>query len=104
MLKAFDERRKYMVETINAIENLSCQMPKGAFYVMVNISKLIGKTINGHKIDSSMDFAEYLLDTANVAVIPGAGFGTDNYVRLSYATSLENIKEGLGRIKRAITQ
>lgn len=104
MVKAFDERRKYMVERINAIENLSCRMPKGAFYVMVNISKLIGKTLGGKSIESSMDFAEYLLETAKVAVIPGSGFGTDNYVRLSYATSLENIKEGLSRIENAIAQ
>lgn len=104
MVKAFDERRKYMVERINQIDNLSCLMPKGAFYVMVNISKLIGKNIGGHQIDGSMDLAEYLLDTAKVAVIPGAGFGVDNYVRLSYATSLENIKAGLERIEKAITE
>ncbi len=104
MVKAFDERRKYMVERINAIDNLSCRMPKGAFYVMVNISKLIGKTLGGKSIGSSMDFAEYLLEMAKVAVIPGSGFGTDNYVRLSYATSLENIKEGLTRIENAIAE
>lgn len=102
MVKAFDERRKYMVDRINSIDNLSCRMPKGAFYVMVNISELIGKNLNGYNIGGSMDFAEYLLNTAEVAVIPGIGFGTDNYVRLSYATSLDNIKEGLKRIKKAI--
>jgi len=102
MVRAFDERRKYMVDRINSIDNLSCRMPKGAFYVMVNISKLIGKNLNGYNIGGSMDFAEYLLDTAQVAVIPGAGFGADNYVRLSYATSLDNIKEGLKRIENAI--
>lgn len=102
MIKAFDERRKYMADRINSIENLSCRMPEGAFYVMVNISKLIGKNIGGHDINSSMDFAEYLLDSAKVAVIPGSGFGTDNYIRLSYATSLDNIKEGLNRIEKAI--
>jgi aspartate aminotransferase len=102
MVKAFDERRKYMVEKINSINNLSCQMPKGAFYVMMNISKYIGKTLNGTTINNSMDFAEYLLNTAKVAVIPGIGFGTDNYVRLSYATSLDNIKEGLQRIEDSL--
>ncbi|MCG8542491.1 MAG: pyridoxal phosphate-dependent aminotransferase [Clostridia bacterium] len=104
MVKAFGERRKYMVEKINDIDNLSCKMPKGAFYVMVNISKLIGKNIKGNSIGSSMDLAEYLLDRANVAVIPGAGFGADNYIRLSYANSLENIKEGLKRIEDAIVE
>ncbi len=104
MVKAFDERRKYMVERINQINDLSCTMPKGAFYVMVNISKLIGKNINGYQIHDSMDLAEYLLDNAKVAVIPGSGFGVDNYIRISYATSLENIKEGLKRIQTAITE
>lgn len=104
MVKAFDERRKYMVERINQIDDLSCTMPKGAFYVMVNISKLIGKNINGYQIHDSMDLAEYLLDNAKVAVIPGSGFGVDNYIRISYATSLENIKEGLKRIQTAITE
>lgn len=102
MIKAFKERRDFMVEKINSIENLSCLKPQGAFYVMVNISKLIGKTINGKSINNSIDFADYLLDDAKVAVVPGIGFGNDNYIRLSYATSLDNIKEGLNRIEKAI--
>lgn len=102
MVNAFKERRDFMVEKINSIENLSCLKPQGAFYVMVNISKLIGKTINGKAINHSVDFADYLLDDAKVAVVPGIGFGNDNYIRLSYATSLDNIKEGLNRIEKAI--
>lgn len=102
MVNAFKERRDFMVEKINSIENLSCLKPQGAFYVMVNISKLIGKTINGKAINNSVDFADYLLDDAKVAVVPGIGFGNDNYIRLSYATSLDNIKEGLNRIEKAI--
>lgn len=102
MIKAFKERRDFMVEKINSIENLSCLKPQGAFYVMVNISKLIGKTINGKVINNSIDFADYLLDDAKVAVVPGIGFGNDNYIRLSYATSLDNIKEGLDRIEKSI--
>ncbi|SHH50647.1 pyridoxal phosphate-dependent aminotransferase [Tepidibacter thalassicus] len=102
MVKAFDERRKYMVEKINNISNLSCKEPKGAFYVMVNISKIIGKEFDGIKIKNSMDFADYLLEKVKVAVVPGIGFGVENYIRLSYATSIENIKEGLKRIERAI--
>jgi aspartate aminotransferase len=69
---------------------------------MVNISQLLGKTIGGKVIENSIDLADYLLDNAKVAVVPGIGFGNDNYVRLSYATSLENIKEGLDRIEKAI--
>ncbi|WP_373600368.1 pyridoxal phosphate-dependent aminotransferase [Paraclostridium bifermentans] len=103
MVSAFKERRDYMVEKINSIENLSCLKPQGAFYVMVNISKLIGKTINGKVINNSIEFADYLLEDAKVAVVPGIGFGNDNYIRLSYATSLDNIKEGLNRIEKAIS-
>ena len=102
MAKAFNERRKCMVEMINSIPNLSCKEPKGAFYVMVNISKIIGSEFDKVKINNSMDFADYLLDKAKVAVVPGIGFGVENYIRLSYATSIDNIKEGLERIENAI--
>lgn len=102
MVEAFSERRNYMVEKINSINNLSCRKPEGAFYVMINITKIFGKEFNGYKITNSMEFAQYLLDNSKVAVIPGAGFGSDNYIRLSYATSLDNIKEGLSRIEKAI--
>ena len=102
MRKSFVERRNFMVNKINTINGLSCRMPEGAFYVMVNISAIIGKSFKGYEIKDSMDLADYLLNTAKVAVIPGIGFGTDNYVRLSYATSLKNIEEGLTRIEKAL--
>lgn len=98
----FIKRRDYMVEKINSIDKVSCLKPKGAFYIMVNIEKVLGTTINGYKIEDSVSFAKYLLDEAKVAVIPGAGFGVDNYVRLSYATSMENIVEGLDRLEKAL--
>ena len=102
MKKHFVERRNYMVETINSIKDLSCNKPQGAFYVMVNFTKLLGKTINGKVINSSLDFANLLLDDGNVAVVPGVAFGDDKYVRLSYATSMENIENGLQRIKEIV--
>lgn len=102
MISAFKERREFMVDKINSIPNLSCLKPQGAFYVMINISKLLGSKLNGYNINTSIDFADYLLEHAKVAVVPGIGFGNDNYIRLSYATSLENIKEGLNRIEKAI--
>ncbi|SHK30933.1 pyridoxal phosphate-dependent aminotransferase [Tepidibacter formicigenes] len=102
MKNEFDKRRKEMVKKINEINGLSCNMPKGAFYVMVNISKIIGKEFNGYKINGSIDFANYLLDNANVAVVPGIAFGSDNYIRMSYANSLENIIEGLNRIEEVL--
>lgn len=99
MVSEFIRRRNYMVERINAIPGLSCVKPNGAFYVLMNISELIGKEIEGKKITGSDDFAELLLEYAGVALVPGSGFGVDTYVRLSYATSLQNITEGLNRIE-----
>lgn len=102
MKREFNIRRLYMVDMINSIEGLSCKEPKGAFYVMLNFSKLKGKTIQGYKIESSLDFTNFLLEKANVAVVPGIAFGDDNFVRLSYATSIDNINQGLKRIKKCV--
>ena len=99
MVAEFDRRRRRMVELINAIPGLSCKPPKGAFYVMMNISGLIGKKLNGVPVTGSMSFTELLLESKQVAVVPGVGFGADQYVRLSYATNMENIEKGLGRIR-----
>lgn len=104
MKAEFIKRRDYMVDRINSIKGLSCIKPSGAFYVMMNISKLIGTEIEGVKIGGSDDFANLLLEKANVALVPGSGFGTDIHVRLSYATSLENIKEGLNRIEKFLNK
>jgi len=104
MISQFKDRRNYMVEKINSINNLSCTNPEGAFYVMMNISKLIGKKINGEIINGSIDFAESLLDDSKVGVVPGDAFGVSEYVRLSYATSMENIKSGLDRIDNFVSK
>ncbi|MCQ4921726.1 pyridoxal phosphate-dependent aminotransferase [Tissierella carlieri] len=104
MKKHFVERRNYMAETINSIKGLSCRKPQGAFYIMVNFTQLLGKTVKGKVINSSLDFANLLLDEGKVAVVPGIAFGDDKYVRLSYATSMENIKNGLERIKQIIEE
>lgn len=99
MVSEFVSRRNYMVSRINSIPGLSCITPNGAFYVLMNISKLIGSEIEGKKIKGSDDFADVLLEKAQVALVPGSGFGIDTHVRLSYATSLQNITEGLNRIE-----
>ena len=104
MKKQFEKRRNFMAETINSIKGLSCRKPQGAFYIMVNLTQLLGKTIRNKKINSSLDFANLLLDEAKVAVVPGIAFGDDKYIRLSYATSIENIKEGLSRIKEIVEE
>lgn len=103
MVKTFDERRKFMVEKINAIENISCFEPMGAFYVMMNITKLKGRMYKGHKITDTIDLADKMLD-CGVAVIPGIAFGTDDYVRLSYAISMSDIEEGISRIEKFVKQ
>ncbi len=104
MVSEFKARRDYMVNKINSIEGVSCINPEGAFYVMMNISKIFGKKIDGAEIIDSMSFSEQLLDKAKVAVIPGIGFGVDNYVRFSYATSMDNIQKGLDRVEKFISE
>lgn len=102
MIAEFDKRRKYMVERINSIEGVSCRAPQGAFYVMMNIEKLIGKTICGKKIESADDFSEIFLSEQLVAVVSGVGFEAPAFVRWSYATSMENIKEGIDRLEKLL--
>lgn len=98
MVNEFKKRRDYIVEKINNTEMLSCKKPDGAFYIMINISKMLGKVIDGNKINNSIDFSNALLNKEKVAVIPGDGFGASNYVRISYAASMDNVKEGIKRI------
>ena len=100
MRKAFEERRNYMVERMNQIEGVSCIKPEGAFYVMMNIEKLIGQELHGVVIRDADDFGNLFLKYGKVAVVPGTGFGAPTFVRWSYATSIENIKEGLNRLER----
>ena len=99
MKKAFEERRNQMIEKLDKIENISYIRPNGAFYIMVNIEQCIGKSYNENVINNSVEFAKELLEEKKVAVIPGAAFGLENYIRLSYATSMDNINEGLNRIE-----
>lgn len=102
MKKHFEDRRNRMTDLINEIKGLSCRKPRGAFYIMVNFTQLLGKTIEGITINSSLDFSKLLLEKGRVAVVPGIAFGDDNYIRLSYATSMENIEEGIKRIKEIV--
>lgn len=99
MISEFEKRRNYMIERIDKIDNVTAIQPKGAFYVMLDVSKYYGKSINGKKITTSLEFANEILEEEKVAVIPGSAFGLDNYIRLSYATSKELIEEGLNRIE-----
>jgi aspartate aminotransferase len=103
MVSEFDKRRKYMVEKLNNIKGVSCIKPVGAFYAFPNVSSYYGRSFKDNLIKSSMDLSAYLLDEAKVAVVPGAAFGDDRYIRLSYATSMENIQKGLDRIESALS-
>jgi len=103
MVKAFDERRQWIVKALNAIPGVKCPMPKGAFYVFPDVSGVYGKPLKGGKaVKGSMELADYLLEVARAAVVPGVAFGDDRCVRLSYALSLEAIKKGVERIGEAL--
>ncbi|WP_456464955.1 pyridoxal phosphate-dependent aminotransferase [Desulfurobacterium sp.] len=97
-LKAFDERRRYMVERLNSVPGVRCTMPKGAFYAFPNVKEVIEK--GGFKDD--FEFADFLLENAKIAAVPGSAFGYPGYMRFSYATSMENIKKGLERFEVAV--
>ena len=104
MVAEFDSRRKYMVERIGRIEGMSCMLPEGAFYLFPNIAPLYGKKYKGAAIEGSDSFAAALLDEMKVAVVPGSGFGADECIRLSYATSMDNIERGLDRIEEFVSK
>jgi len=101
MRSEFDRRRRFLVSELNAIPDVSCITPTGAFYAFPNISGLFGR-VNGKPVFSSSDLALFLLEDANVALVPGDAFGDDNCIRLSYATSMENLKKGVERIRNAV--
>ncbi|MBR6654846.1 MAG: pyridoxal phosphate-dependent aminotransferase [Oscillospiraceae bacterium] len=98
----FEKRRDYIVERMNKIPGVSCIKPDGAFYVMMNMEGLIGRTLAGRVINNGDDFAMAFLEGANVAVVPCSGFGAPMFVRWTYAASMENIKEGLDRLEKFV--
>ncbi|MDR0956814.1 MAG: pyridoxal phosphate-dependent aminotransferase [Endomicrobium sp.] len=102
MRKEFEKRRNYIVERLNKIKNVTCRKPEGAFYVFPNISTFLGRSIHGKIINTDIEFTEHLLDIAKIAIIPGTAFGAKGYIRLSYATSIENIKTGIDKFENFI--
>lgn len=104
MLKQYDSRRKYMIARLEKMKELSFIYPEGAFYVFINVSKLFNKTYNGKLVNSSLALADTLLEDEKVALVPGIAFGLDTFVRISYATSMEEIIKGLDRIENFIKQ
>lgn len=104
MRKAFETRRALIVDGLNAIEGISCRVPEGAFYAFANVQALVGKQGGGKKLESDLDIAGYLLEEARCAVVPGEAFGAPGFVRISYATSNDTIREGLNRIGEAVAK
>lgn len=99
MRQAFEERRNYLVKRMNQVEGVSCIQPEGAFYVMMNMEKLVGRSVRGQIIETCDDFSQAFLKYGLVATVPGTAFGAPNFVRWSYATSMENIQKGMDRLE-----
>ena len=102
MRQAFEERRNVIYQRFDEVDGVTYAKPQGAFYIFPDFSAHYGRTINGKTINGSLDMTAYLLDDAKVGVIPGSASGADNHLRLSFATSLEEINRGLDRIKVAL--
>jgi aspartate aminotransferase len=100
----FEKRAKFMAERLNSIKGVECSEPTGAFYCFPDVSAHYGRTMNGTRVTGSMDFAQVLLEQANVAVVPGLPFGCDKNVRLSFACSMEQIAKGLDRLEKWLTK
>jgi aspartate aminotransferase len=104
MREEFQRRRAYIVNELNSMERMSCSLPGGAFYAFPDVSKLFGVRYQDKIIGDSIEFCSFLLDEARVAAVPGKAFGSDHFIRLSFATSMKNIEIGMGRIKEALNQ
>ncbi len=104
MVSAFKKRRDFIVERLNDIEGIKCNTPQGAFYVFPDVSYYFGKSCDGFEIKGSLDLADYLLEKAKVACVPGIAFGDDRFIRFSYATDESQIGEGLNRLEEALSK
>ena len=104
MGEAFNRRRKLIVDLLNEIPGFECPTPQGAFYVYPSVKGVLGKTIRGKVANTSAELATIILDEVEVAAVPGEAFGPSGYLRFSYATSDEDIVEGIGRIKKLLTE
>lgn len=103
MLNTFRKRRDMMVELLSEIPSVETDTPKGAFYLFPKVSSFYGKEFGGRTINDSLDFCDYILNTALVSLVPGVAFGMDEHVRISYASSEEELREAMKRIKAALT-
>ena len=99
MRDIFEARRNYLVKRMNEMDGVSCLTPKGAFYVMMNLTQLFGKTIDGEVINDADAFARIFLEKSMVAVVSCTAFGAPDFVRWSYANSIENIEKAMDRLE-----
>jgi aspartate aminotransferase len=104
MRKEFERRRNFLHAELSSINGIKCVKPSGAFYVFPDVASYFNKSNQSIKIENSFDLAMYLLREAKVAVVPGSAFGAEGFLRLSYSTSLENLNEGVKRIKKALAR
>ena len=104
MGEAFNRRRSLIVGLLNEIPGFECPTPQGAFYVYPSVKGVLGKTIRGKTPQTSAELATLILEEVEVAAVPGEAFGPSGYLRFSYATSDEDIVEGIGRIKKLLTE
>lgn len=100
MRRGYDERRRYLVERIAAMDGVRCGVPQGAFYVLIDVRAQMGRTLAGRRIENDSDFTQALLDAEHVAVTPGSAFGAPGYVRWCYSSAMEELVEGLDRLER----
>ncbi len=104
MAQAFEQRRNFVVQRLNAIPGITSNAPHGAFYIFPNIAALFGRRAQGKPLTTAAAVADYLLEAAGVALVPGDAFGDEHYMRISYASSMAELEDGLGRIDRAVQQ
>jgi aspartate aminotransferase len=102
MRQEFEKRRNYIIERLNNIKDISCVKPNGAFYAFPNVKSYVRIRLNNTLIKNDYDLALYLMDEAKVSLMPGSAFGLENYIRISYATSIKKIEEGMNRIEKTL--
>jgi aspartate aminotransferase len=102
MVKVFQERCRFVLGCLSQLPGVTCPVPEGAFYVFPNFSAYFGKNAGERTIRNSLELAEYLMEVAHVAVVPGSAFGEDHCLRLSYALSMQDLQEGFDRVAKAL--
>jgi len=104
MVAEFQKRRDYVYQRLSEMPGIQCKKPEGTFYIFSKISAYFGKTYQSYKVSNSFDFCRFLLEEEKVALIPGGAFGMDSFARISFATSFQELEEGMDRIERGLTK